>query len=260
MRNVLWWGFLALILMTAISCRKAPPDWSGTWRLDESESSIPGPTLTVAITQSGEYHTDMGGNVGDFRCDGKGYPAIADITAFCLQRSSSALEIVLKKGGTEIGTAQWELSHDGGTLIIGSTSLQPGGPPKAKRTVYVRISGSAGFAGGWKSTTPLQAMPSVLLLTLSDHKLHYAFPEKSQYSDLTLDGSDAAVNGSGVAPGSTMAMKYSKPQELLVTKKLNGQIVNLGILRISTDGHTLTETYWRPQNPEEKAVIVYERQ
>ena len=115
----------------------------------------------------------------------------------------------------------------------------------------MRISGSAGFAGGWKSTTPLQAMPSVLLLTLSDHKLHYAFPEKSQYSDLTLDGSDAAVNGPGVTPGSTMAMKYSKPQGSLVTKKLNGQIVNLGILRISTDGHTLTETYWRPQNPEE---------
>ncbi len=45
-----------------------------------------------------------------------------------------------------------------------------------------------------------------------------------------------------------------------MAKKLNGRALNVGTLRISEDGRSLTQTYWRPERPGEKAVMVYEKQ
>jgi len=45
-----------------------------------------------------------------------------------------------------------------------------------------------------------------------------------------------------------------------MTKKLNGRILTAGLLRLSEEGQTLTETYWRPENPSLKAVLLYEKQ
>ena len=90
--------------------------------------------------------------------------------------------------------------------------------------------------------------------------LHYAFPEIGQYADPMLDGSDATVHGTGVPTGSTLAIRQLGTQELFMTKKLNGRTLNAGSLRVSADGRILTETYWRPEAPDVKAVLVYEKQ
>jgi len=42
--------------------------------------------------------------------------------------------------------------------------------------------------------------------------------------------------------------------------KMHGQIVSVGYWRISADGHSLTDSYWVPSSPNEKAVLVYEKQ
>jgi hypothetical protein len=57
-----------------------------------------------------------------------------------------------------------------------------------------------------------------------------------------------------------MSIKKSSPGELSTTKKLNGQILSMGSLSISQDGHTLTEMSWHPDRPDRKAVLVYQRQ
>jgi hypothetical protein len=253
------WACVGLISVVVSACHGPSPDWNGTWKLSASKSNIPGPSLTVSIDSSGEYHTESGTSTGNFRCNGKEYPAVANITVSCAQGSASALEITLKKNGTKTSTAQWELSRDGKMLTIKSTSVEAGGSPKSKETEYMRISGSTGFAGGWKNTKPFESLPSLMQLTLTDGKMHYAFPEKAQYADPALDGRDTTVYGPGVPSGSTIAFKKQGSLDLLMAKKLNGQILNVGSLRITGDGRTLTETYWRPETPNVKAVLVYER-
>jgi hypothetical protein len=246
--------------MAVSACRRPSPDWNGTWKLNASKSDIPGPSLTVAITAGGEYHTENGTTTGDFRCDEKDYPAGANITVFCAQRSTSVIEITLKKNGSKAVLFHWELSPGGMMLTIKSTSIQADGLAKSNESEYVRLSGSTGFAGGWRKTKPFESFPSFMQLTLTDGKFHYALPEKAQYADLALDGHDAKVYGPGVPSGITMAFKQHGSREVLTVKKLNGQILNVGSLRISGDGRTLTETYWRPEAPDVKAVLVYEKQ
>jgi hypothetical protein len=227
MKKFLRWTCVGLILVDVSACRRPSQDWDGTWKLNVSRSDIPGPSLTVAITPSGEYHTESGASAGNFRCDEKEYPAAANFTILCAQISTSVMETTLKKDGAKTGTSRWELSPDGKMLTIKSTSIQASGSVKSKESEYVRIAGSTGFAGGWKNTKPLESVPSLMQLTLTDGKLHYAFPEKAQYADPALDGRDATVFGPGVPSGSTMAFKQHGSRELLMAKKLNGQILNV---------------------------------
>ena len=42
--------------------------------------------------------------------------------------------------------------------------------------------------------------------------------------------------------------------------KQYGKVVNVGNWQISADGRSLKESYWVPSTPNEKAVLVYEKQ
>jgi hypothetical protein len=247
-------------MVTVSACRRASPDWNGTWKLSISKTDIPGPSLTVAISPSGEYHTQAGASDGNFRCDGKEYPQTANLTVICTQGSTSVMEIILERDRTRTGTARWELSSDGKVLTIKSTSIDAHGLTKSKEGDYVRTSASTGFAGEWRNAKPFEGMPSLMQLTLNSGRLHYAFPENAQHADPALDGSDATVYGPGVPSGTTIAFKQNGIRELLMTKKRNGQIIAQGSLTISKDGRTLSETHWRPERPDARAVTVYEKQ
>ncbi len=48
--------------------------------------------------------------------------------------------------------------------------------------------------------------------------------------------------------------------ELLVLRKLVGQIVNQGSMKISADGRSLVEEFWSPERPNLKTILVYEKQ
>jgi hypothetical protein len=99
-----------------------------------------------------------------------------------------------------------------------------------------------------------------MALRLDNKSLHIAFVESGQFSDLPLDGSDATMHGPGVSQGVTMAIKPRGSREFITLRKFNGQIINEGSLKLSGDGRTLVEEYWRPDRPSERAVLVYERQ
>jgi hypothetical protein len=58
----------------------------------------------------------------------------------------------------------------------------------------------------------------------------------------------------------TVAIRPNGAYELLTTKKADGRVINQGSLRLSADGRTLVEEYWSPSRPEEKTVLVYDKQ
>jgi hypothetical protein len=255
----LGWAFVALIWMAALGCSRALPVWNGTWKLNESKSSIAGPTFQITISLAGEYHYNNGTYSYSYRCDGKEYPTRPNRTISCLQTSAFAIDTTSKENGAKVTTAHWELSADGKMLTIRGTSIQSDGSVKPKEVIYLRTSASTGLAGGWTDTKRLKSIPP-LSLALNERSLHIAYSDGGQYMDAPLDGSDASMHGPGVPQGLTMAISPHGPREFLTLRKFGGQIVNQGSLRLSADGSYLVEQYWPPNKPDQKAILVYERQ
>jgi len=251
---------VAAVALAIAGCRGPSPDWNGTWKLDPARSNIPDWIFSVSITPDGMYHSGSGGPTANFRCDGKGYPAPDALTAFCTQKNSSDLEITDFRNGSKIHTAHWELSLDGKALKIDWTTFYPDGPVESKEFRYTRISGSAGFAGKWRNLNPLDGQAPIWQLNMGSNALHYTIPEREIHVDAFLDGTDAAMQGPFVFPGETIALRESGPRELNSARKRNGRVVSVGYWRLSEDGRSLTETYWVPNRPAEKEVLMYEKQ
>lgn len=257
-KSCVGWAFTGLIWMAALGCSRALPVWDGTWKLNESKSSIAGPNFSITISPEGEYHYDNGTFRYSFRCDGKEYPTTPNRVISCSQTSTFMFDTTSKENGAKVATAQWELSADGKMLTIRGTSIQPDGSVKPGEVVYSRTTASSGFAGGWSNTKRLKSRPQ-LLLALSEGSLHVAFSDGGLYLDAPLNGSDAPMHGPGVPQGLTMAINPHGPREFLTVRRFEGQIVNQGFLRLSADGRTLIEEYWPPSRPDQKARLVYER-
>ena len=251
----------AAISLGSFGCHRVSPAWNGTWKLKPSESRDPFPNFWLTVTPSGEHQFDNGTYTNTYGCDGKGYPLQSGITMFCVQKGPLAFELTAKSGGGVVTTSLWALSVDGKTLTADATAVRPSGSVRTRHNVYARVTGSSGFTGAWQDVRSLETRPQVLVLVLTEdgHRLHYALPERGQYADPTLDGTDAAWYGPGVPPGGTIAVKPNGPREFSTLRKFKGQITNQGIMRVSVDGRTLVEAFWSSERPDQKALLVYER-
>jgi hypothetical protein len=236
---------LVLAGVTAIvtlGCSGALPVWNGTWKLNESNSTIPGPTFVMTQSPAGEYHFDDGAYSYSFRCDGKEHATTPNRTISCLQMSTSVIDTTTKENGVKASTTHLELSADGKMFTTNRTSVLLDGSVKSRKSVYSRTSGSMGFAGGWKDTKHFESIPQ-MLLALDQQQLHISFSEGGQYIDLPLNGSDVAMHGPSVPQGLTMAVKPHGPREFLTEKKVGGNIINQGFLRLRwTDARWLKNT------------------
>jgi hypothetical protein len=55
-------------------------------------------------------------------------------------------------------------------------------------------------------------------------------------------------------------MKAHGSDELLTMTKSQGKVPQQGSLTISEGGRTIVEQYWRPNVPNERAVLTFEKQ
>jgi hypothetical protein len=257
--NCLGWALVNVISMIALGCSGSPPIWSGTWKMDQSKSSIPGPNFSITISPTGEYLYDNGTYSYKYRCDGKEYPTRPGHTISCIQASDFAIDTRLRDGSAVVGTAHWELSGNGEMLTIRGDSTHADASTKSTENVFSRMSPSVGFAGAWRNTRRLESRPP-MLLTLNERSLQIVFSGTGEYADLPLDGSDAPLHGPSVPQGLTLAARVIGPREFRTLKKFGGKVANEGSLKLSADGRTLVEEYWSPTRPEQKATLVYDRQ
>ena len=75
-----------------------------------------------------------------------------------------------------------------------------------------------------------------------------------------LDGPDAIAHGPGVPSTVTMAVRIVGSGELHTVRKVEGRVVNVGSLKLGQNGRTLVLTFWRPERPDKRAVLFYEKQ
>ena len=249
----------SMIILSALPGAAASPAWNGSWKVNVAKSTIPGPSFTLTNTASGRYHMENGTSGYTFGCDGKDYPTSAAHSISCKLSSSLIMNTTSKKNGRIVRTDKWKLAAGGSQLTRISTEVQTSKASKVTSTVFIRTSGANGFVGGWTDPKRLQSHPR-LTLEMRVGSLHIAFPEAGQYADLQLDGTDAVMIGPGLPTGLTIAIKQINLHEIHTTRKVNGIVINEGFLKLSADGRALTEEYWSPRMPAQRAVLVYDKQ
>jgi hypothetical protein len=162
------------------------------------------------------------------------------------------------ENGVKTNTYHWELSADGRVFTATATALRPSGPVVTGQLVASRISGSKGFAGQWLDTSFLQRYAD-LTLRLDGQYLHIGYPGAGQYVDAPLNGADAAMYGPHALAGMTNAVRRTGEREFLILSKRNGQVLGQGSLKLSDDGRTITESWWKPDKPANKSTLYYEK-
>ena len=234
--------------------------WNGVWKLDPAKSHIYGPTLRISKSPDGVYHNTGRIGTANFDCDGKGHLVGESLTIFCTQKNSGYLEISAFKSGSKVSIAHWELSNHGNALTIQRTMLQSDGSAKSMESHFRRTFGSTGFAGGWRNTDLFEGLASILKTNISNNALHFYYPETGIHEDVPIDGTSSALHTSLFPSGATIALSEGSPREFRLTTKLNGQIVYVEYWQMSADGRSLTQSSWFANTPNEKYVLVYEKQ
>ncbi len=212
------------------------------------------------MSPDGVYHNTGRIGTANFDCDGKGHQVSDSLTVFCTQKKRDYLEISTFKNGSKFSRAHWELSNHGNALTIQGTMLQSHGSAKPIESHYTRTSGSTGFVGGWRNADLFKGLPSMLETNIGNNALHFYYPENGIHVDALIDGTSAPIHTFLFPSGATIALSESGPRELSLTTKLNGQVVYVEYWRINADGHSLTQSSWFANRPNEKYVLVYEKQ
>ena len=258
MRNsrIGWFVFCGLV--GTLGCRTSSTEWNGAWILNASKSNFQGPSITISISADGEYRYDDGKVSSTFRCDGEYRPIGNNRTQNCVKSSPTTLDRTRKENGIKTNIYHWELSAGGKVFTSTATALRPSGPVITGQFVVSRMSGSDGFAGKWVDTSFLRRH-AYLTLRLDSQYLHIGYPGEEQYVDAPLNGADAAVYGPHAEAGMTCAIRRSGQHEFLILGKRNGKAFAQESLELSSDGRVITDSWWNPDKPAEKASLVYEK-
>jgi hypothetical protein len=228
--------------------------WNGTWMLSMSKSQAHGRYITIAIApDTGVTLTNDVGSL-NFRCDDQEFQNGSAHTSACRALNARQWKLTNRINGKVTEAAIWGISPDDQTLTIRN------GNSGASEFVYARRGGANGFAGRWQETTPLRALLKLMVVALNGQHLHLAYPETGEYSDSPIDGSIVPVHGLLVWPGTTISVKAISPREFDTQTMYSGKAVHKSTMELSEDGRSLLAESWRPDDPDEKDRLVYDKQ
>ena len=230
-------GLVAIASLAASSFWTANDPFVGKWRLDISRSTIVD-DMRVAALGANKYAFNFEGAATEtVVADGTDQPGLPGTTLAIKVEDPHSLTVVRKQEGRTIVSAHWKLSQDGRTLHDAFTGMQPDGSMLTVNQVFKRMSGTAGFAGTWESTTP----PAGLKLELgiqpyANKGLTFVNPGSSK--NVVFDGREHA----GDKKGLTVSARRSGARAMQYTTKNQGKVERAQRFELSSDGRTMTET------------------
>jgi hypothetical protein len=251
---------LALQVSTAIA---ADSPWSGTWKLDASQSHFTGDTFTLAKGPGSLLHYSDGSTASyDFGVDGKEYKTWANRTTTWTPAGNDAWDTVTHADGKELVKSHRQLSADGKTLTITFTGTRPDGVAFRDEEVYERVSGTAGLIGTWRSikVSEPSGPREFVISSPGPGVLHYEVPDMKASAEGRTDGSDNPLTGPTMPPGMTISFKVLSPTKIRYVTKVNGKTDNLGEESLAADGRSFTDMNWNPGKESEKTTGVYLKQ
>lgn len=227
----------------------------GKWRLDVSRSTIVDNMRVEALAGNRYSFSFEGAPAEIVVADGTDQPGLPG-TTLAVKTDTRNLTVVRKQGQRIIVSAAWKLSQDGQTLRDSFTGIQPDGSTVTVNYVYRRLSGTAGFAGNWESTTkPLGLKLELGIRPYMGKGLSFASPGSEK--NVTFDGRDHAVPGA--KNGLTLSGRRSGASAMEYTEMSGGKVEHTRQFQLSRDGKTLTETI-RTAGQASPDVFVFERE
>ncbi|MGC2213233.1 MAG: hypothetical protein WA419_13860 [Silvibacterium sp.] len=250
---------LKFCLITALSCvtaaAMAENPFAGTWKIDYSQSTLTGRTVTFTPEAADKVRLTAGGRSYSFKLDGSDATNTFGQTEQWTKVDDHTWKTVTK-AGPETDTDTWKLSDDGKMLDVSTTGTKPNGDPVNESDSFTRVTPGKGFFGKWKSTKISDSTPNTRVFEANgDNGLIWSIPEIKASLTLTFDGKDVAPVGPTVPNGLTIAATKLGPRSFELTEKMNGKVMFKGRFTVSEDGKTLTEVGGAPGvNEPEKAV------
>ncbi|WP_174301595.1 hypothetical protein [Caulobacter sp. S45] len=236
----------------------ADSPFAGTWKLDTTKSQFTGDTLDYSKTATGMHYSD-GAVAYNFAMDGKDYPVMPGRTTSWTKTSADGWDMVAKADGKVVVKSHRMLSADGSTLSSAWTEYRPDGTTAKGSTVYKRLSGSTGLAGKWKDVK-VQATDDTMKIMVPAVG-HYEMVSPAYKSTIIgmTDGTPAPIKGPTVPPGAMASYKAAGMGTWDYTITVQGKAYEKGMLTVSPDGKTLTDTSWTPGKESEKSMAVYDK-
>lgn len=215
----------------------------GEWKLNPSKSRFPD-EMKVESAGANKYVFDfVGGSPETIVVDGTDQPGIFGTTLSVTVLGPDSWNVVRKKDGQMLLTANWELSKDGNTLKDDFTEMGPNGSSSNVKYVYKRTAGKAGFAGTWESIS--EQVNFVLVRKVQPYEgdgLSFINPAEEVTKSLKFDGKDYPDQGPKVAKGSVSSGRRVNGRTLELTHKINGKTTATEQIELSPDLKTLTIT------------------
>lgn len=250
-------AFAAILASSGAALAASP--FVGTWKTDIAKSTFTGDTMTFTQTPTG-YHFVGGPVAYDFADNGKPYPSMADRTVVWTKNADGSWDVDLSVNGRLISRAHRALSADGSTLNSTYEEHRADGSVVHESDVYTRISGGPGLLGTWKSTKVDAATQTVIISPDGAAGYRIAYPGNKVALVTKLDGSPTPVSGPNIPAHANAAFRKVDDHKWTFTDYLGDKPITEGVMTVSPDGATLTNTNWAPGKQDEKEVDVYDRQ
>jgi hypothetical protein len=248
-------GLLGLGASTAAMAFDSP--FAGTWTMDVAKSHVTGDTFTYNKTATGYAYSNGGPVSYQFALDGNDYPTIPSESIACTETTPTSMVCVHKASGKIVSSGSRTLSADGSRYKTDFSVYRPDGTTGHEEEVFVRISGGPGFAGTWKDESAKFTPSAWVIATPTATTFQMTRPSDKSSTAGATDGTPSPLMGPTVPPGATNSVLATSPTTWSYTIMLQGKVYAKGMMSVSADGKTLTDTSWVPGKESEKEVDVY---
>ena len=247
---------LALLSSVPAALQAADSSFVGKWKLNPEKSTMHD-QMKVTAAGTNRYAFDFGGGSEFIVVNGTDQPGLEGSTLAVTEKGPRSWQVVRKmKGRVEI-SAIWTLLPDG-TLRDDFTGYPSNGSSFTIHYIYARISGTAGFAGTWDSTTEKAGSTEIDVQPYAGDGLSFTNAAQHSTKLMKFDGKDYPVDPKD-AVGAMSSARRVNASTLEFTEKRKGKVVDTQHIQLSADNRTLTMTI-QPASGRKPNVLVFERE
>jgi hypothetical protein len=232
----------------------------GTWKLNQAKSQLTGDTVKYSPASDGAIRETTAIDSYTFKPDGKSYNTAFQTTARWKRVSDSLWVVRYRRNTILLDTDTMRISPDGKTMTISSTGTTPDGKVFHRVAVYVRVDGTKGLMGTWKSDKVKDSTSEVLKFEANGPDgVIWILPAIKAKLDMKFDGKDYAPVGPTVPKGLTISATKTGDKSFEMVEKMDGKPLYKGTYTVSDDGKTLTNVS-TPTSTDQEETAVYDKE
>ena len=245
----------AVCLATGMA-QAAESPFIGEWKLDPSKSRLPD-EMKIESQGENKYAFDFGAGAERIVVDGTDQPGNDGTLLSVKPEAPDSWIVERKKDGRLLIKATWILSKDGTTLTDYFRGFESDGSTLSMDYVYRRAGGGSGFAADWQSIK--ETMNSPYFIQVKEFQGDgLSLITRSQTKSVKFDGKDYPNEGPNARRGASASIRRVDERALVLTDKIDGQVMDTEAIEVSPNLKTLTITVQIPGR-EKPNVMVFER-